>query len=86
MHRNRNISVSEQLMIAVLTEVDQPLTLDEIVSRMLAINPQILIGKTPKKSLYSIVYRREKRRQVKGLPLLFETSIRGGATHYSIKV
>jgi len=81
---NRNKSASEQLMVNVLTEAKQALTLDEIVSVILASNPSALAGKTPRNSLYSVIYRREKRRAERGLDALFNTSTRGGATYYSL--
>jgi len=81
---NRNKSTSEQLMVDVLTESKQALTLDEIVSEILSRNPAALTGKTPRNSLYSVVYRREKRREERGLHALFKTATRGGATYYSL--
>lgn len=81
---NRNKSTSEQLMVDVLADAKQALTLDEIVSEILIRNPSALTGKTPRNSLYSVVYRREKRRAVRGLSSLFKTSMRGGATYYGL--
>jgi len=80
----RNTSASEKLMVDVLRDADQALTLDEIVEQILDRYPETFTGKTPKKSLYSVVYRREKRRKERGLPALFITTIRGGARYYSI--
>ena len=84
MSRARNTSASEKLMVDVLRDANQALTLDEIVEQILDRNPAAFVGKTPKKSLYSIVYRREKRREEQGIPALFKTLIRGGARYYSI--
>lgn len=81
---DRNTSASEKLMVDVLRDADKSLTLDEIVEQILHRNPTALSGKTPKNSLYSVVYRREKRRKERGLPALFKTIIRGGARYYSI--
>jgi len=80
----RNTSATEQLMVDALRKAKKPLTLDEIANQILVRHPGVLTGKTPKKSLYSVIYRREKRREERGKPLLFITSIRGGATYYSI--
>ncbi|PMG87338.1 hypothetical protein BCU81_10585 [Vibrio breoganii] len=71
-------------MVDVLAESKQALTLDEIVSEILSRNPSALTGKTPRNSLYSVVYRREKRREERGLQALFNTTTRGGATYYSL--
>jgi hypothetical protein len=81
---NRNKSTSEQLMVDVLAESKQALTLDEIVSEITSRNPSALTGKTPRNSLYSVIYRREKRREERGLHALFKTTTRGGATYYSL--
>ncbi len=81
---NRHISLSENLMVQILADAQQPLTLDEIVENILLSEPKAFAGRTPKKSLYSVVYRREKRRTERGQPTLFKTSYRGGATYYSL--
>jgi hypothetical protein len=81
---NRNKSTSEQLMVEVLAESKQALTLDEIVSEIHSRNPSALTGKTPRNSLYSVVYRREKRREKRGLQVLFKTTTKGGAKYYSL--
>jgi len=81
---DRNTSTSEQLMVEVLEDAKQALTLDEIVSAMQNRDPSVLTGKTPTKSLYSVVYRREKRRSERGLKALFKTTSRGGSTYYSL--
>lgn len=81
---NRNKSTVEQLMVDVLADSQQALTLGEIVSEILSMNPSALTGKTPRNSLYSVIYRREKRRAERGLGALFKTSTRGGATYYSL--
>ncbi len=84
MSRARNTSTSERLMVDVLRDADEALTLDEIVEQILDRSPETLGGKTPKKSLYSVIYRKERRRKERGLPVLFKTSTRGGAKYYSI--
>ncbi|NRB38347.1 MAG: hypothetical protein HRU20_07740 [Pseudomonadales bacterium] len=81
---NRNVSSLEQLMIDVLLEEKEPLTINEIVENIINRSPNSLTGKTPNKSLYSIIYRREKRRIEKGEALLFQASKRGGAIYYSV--
>jgi len=71
-------------MVEVLMDTNQMLTLDEIVDLILAQNPAVLTGKTPKKSLYSVIYRREKSRKERGISPLFKINIRGGITCYSL--
>ena len=68
---NRQKSNLEELMVEVLKKKKEPQTLQEIVDEISAKNPEVFTGKTPKKSLYSTIYRREKSRVAKGLPPLF---------------
>lgn len=82
----RNASASEKLMVDVLRNANKVLTLDEIVKQISHRNPTALSGKTPNKSLYSVVYRRENRRKERGLLVLFKNIIRGGARYYSISL
>jgi hypothetical protein len=84
MYWDRRKSISEQLMIDILTKSNQPLLLDEIVKKILVLDPSALTGKTPMKSLYSVIYRREKRRTERGTESLFEKTTRGGATYYTL--
>ncbi|WP_161556295.1 HTH domain-containing protein [Dickeya undicola] len=78
------MSRNEQLMIQVLESATQPLNLTEIVEAINAIDDTNLTGKTPEKSLYSIVYRREKRRKEKGQEPMFIVNKRGGTQYYSV--
>ena len=82
---NRTKSVAEKLMVDVLRESEHALTLAEIVSRINAKNSSALRGKTPINSLYSIIYRREKRRIEQGKKSLFVCYVRGGASYYDLK-
>jgi len=75
---------SEELMVNVLNHAKQPLSLDEVVTEIIKISPTTLTGKTPNKSLYSIIYRREKQRKERGHQPLFHQMKRGGATYYSL--
>jgi hypothetical protein len=70
---SRTTSDAEDLMIEVLTQMDKPLTLTEIVKEIHKVSPNVLTGKSPRNSLYSIIYRREKRRIETGVPTLFDT-------------
>lgn len=81
---DRSTSNAEQLMVQILQQAGEPLTLDEIVARMLEMDPTALTGKTPKKSLYSVIVRREKRRVTKGHEPLFNKTVRGGAIYYRV--
>ncbi|MEI7376124.1 MULTISPECIES: HTH domain-containing protein [Dickeya] len=78
------MSRNEQLMIQVLESATQPLNLTEIVEAINVIDNTSLTGKTPEKSLYSIVYRREKRRREKGQTPIFTVNKRGGTQYYSV--
>lgn len=78
------MSSNEQLMIQVLESAMQPLNLAEIVNAINAIDGSSLTGKTPEKSLYSIIYRREKRRKENGQKPIFIVNKRGGTQYYSV--
>ncbi len=78
------MSRNEQLMFQVLESAMQPLNLAEIVNAIKAIDNTSLAGKTPDKSLYSIIYRREKRRKENGQSPMFIVNKRGGTQYYSI--
>lgn len=77
-------SNTEQQMIDILQSTEESLSLDEIVNQILQLSPSTLKGKTPKKSLYSVIFRREKKRKERSEPSLFITKKRGGATYYSL--
>lgn len=62
----------EMLMVQVLKEKKQALSLSEIAPEISKIDKAIFSGKTPAKSLYSVIYRREKKRIELGLEPLFK--------------
>lgn len=68
---SRQKSDLETLMIQVLKLQKRALSLSEIVIEIEKISPYAFSGNTPTNSLYSIIYRREKRRSTKGQPPLF---------------
>lgn len=67
---NRQKSNLENLMVEVLKK-KSGLSLQEIVNEILKIEPSIFTGETPRNSLYSIIYRREKARMENGIESLF---------------
>ena len=79
------ISAAEDLMAKVLRKSGKPLTIKEIAERIRGMDRRVLTGATPDRSLYSIVYRRESRREQAGWATLFQKSTEGGATTYSLK-
>lgn len=81
---DRGISTNEQLMIQVLESSSHSLNMVEIVKAISDIDRTVLAGRTPVKSLYSIIYRREKRRKEQGYPLMFTVTKRGGTQYYSL--
>ena len=74
----------EQLMIEVLKASAQSLNMAEIAAAIKKKDNQVLTGKTPDKSLYSIIYRREAKRKELGLPSPFVVIKRGGGKHYEL--
>ena len=63
---NRHYSRTEKLVVKLLLKKQTTLTINEIADGILEMQPGVLSGKTPARSLYSILYRREKRREEKG--------------------
>ncbi len=57
-------------MVAVLKRARRPLTMREIAEQIVAEEPGAFTGKTPDRSLYSIMYRKEKRRRERGEAVL----------------
>lgn len=80
---NRQHSNLEELMVNVLRK-HKSLSLQEVVLVLEKSNEVVFTGATPVNSLFSIIYRREKRRLDNGMPCLFDKlSIKGRAV-YSI--
>jgi hypothetical protein len=70
---SRQKSTIEEMMIAVLVNEKRPMSILEISCAIKKLDPSIFNGKTPKNSLYSIIYRREKKRKDSGEKGLFKT-------------
>lgn len=68
---NRQKSDLEALMVEVLKRKNTALSLSEIVAEIEKLEPYAFTGQTPVNSLYSIIYRREKRRIKNGNQPLF---------------
>lgn len=81
---SRSFSHTEELMTQVLKEKNRAMTIREIVTEIVKIDSNCLNGKNPTKSLYSIIYRREKRRILNNKPKAFTTSEDRGQTLYSL--
>jgi len=63
------------MMIQILNLSKDPISLTQIAKEIELSDPTILSGKTPRSSLYSIVYRREKRRELAGISRLFSQQV-----------
>lgn len=81
---SRKRSDIEALMVEILIKRGAPMSLYEIAEEIRRISPTSLSGQTPRKSLYSIIYRREKRRINEGKGLLFKTTEERREVLYSI--
>lgn len=76
-------SLSEKLMIQVLKEYPNGLTLNEIVHKIQILNKDILTGENPNKSLYSVIYRRGNKRKENGeLPLFLANKDRRDTLYF----
>lgn len=69
---NRQKSNLEVMMVGVL-KVKKALSLQEIVDEIAKSNPNAFTGQTPRNSLYSIIYRRDRNRIEQGAQPLFLT-------------
>jgi len=81
---NRQKSDLEALMVEVLKMRKKALSLGEVVSEIEKMEPHAFTGQTPTKSLYSIIYRREKRRVANGGSPLFLIEKDRNASVYSL--
>lgn len=81
---NRQKSDLEAMMVKVLKKKKKALSLGEVVSAIEKMEPTAFSGKTPTNSLYSIVYRREKRRVENGKQPLFSIEKERNAALYSL--
>lgn len=68
---SRKKSHLEDCMAEVLSMNEKGLNLTQIINELKIKEPNIFTGKTENKSLYSIIYRREKRRINFGKPTKF---------------
>lgn len=74
----------EELMIEILSKSENGLTLNELVKLIREIDPSLLSGKNPNKSLYSIIYRRELRRKKLNVACLFKIDTSRRDSTYSL--
>lgn len=65
----------EEGVVAVLSKARSPLPLTEILRRMEDYGCTMPAGKTPSRSLYSTLFRRERRRKEAGVPALFKWQV-----------
>ena len=80
----RNKSNFESAAVKVLKESRKPLTLMEITKRIIDKKLCDTNGKTPDKTLYSIISRREKARIERGENTLFKKSKDQGFIKYTL--
>lgn len=81
---SRLTSNAEELMVTILRKKRRPMSLNEIIEEIQAIDPTALTGRTPRNSLYSVVYRRERRRAEHGERPLFKTIVERREVLYSL--
>jgi hypothetical protein len=73
----------EAMMLDILKGAKRPMTIVQIVEVIQLLEPSVFTGKTPHKSLYSIVYRNERRRISIGEKILFKKSVQNGSVFYT---
>ena len=81
---NRQKSDLEAMMVDVLKKKKKALSLGEVVGEIEKIEPNAFTGKTPTNSLYSIIYRREKRRVENGVQPFFLIAKDRNSSVYSL--
>ena len=79
---DRHFSRLEKLLVETLEESKSALTLREIVYRIEEKSHGVFSGETPVNSLYSVILRREKRREQRGHEPLLRTVREGNSTKY----
>lgn len=73
----KNETRTEELVFEVLKKSKEPLLISEIVQKVRKISDTHLVGNTPEKSLYSMLYRSEKKRLDNGERERFRKTKRG---------
>lgn len=82
---SRQKNLLEEMMVKVLQDSKEPMTLNDIVDSIRKNNPGAFRGKTPKNSLYSIIYKHEKRRKERNEEMLFNIDIKQNYSLYSLR-
>lgn len=81
---NKKKSPFENAAILILKDSKRPLTMNEIATRMVDRDLVRVRGKTPEKSLYGVIYRREKARRERGEKPVFERVHEGHSVRYTL--
>ena len=81
---SRKKSDLEAMMVSVLQKKKKALSLGEVVSEIEKMEPNAFTGQTPTNSLYSVIYRREKRRIQNGDQPLFLVEKDRNSSVYSL--
>ncbi|EMH4138714.1 hypothetical protein RGJ21_003558 [Serratia marcescens] len=81
---SRRKSELEQMVIEVLKRSKEPLSLLKITEKIIEVAPSLLRGATPSNSLYSIIYKREKRREADGDTAVFLRLNKGRLVYYTL--
>ena len=82
---SRHQSDYEKAAIKILEGAGKPLTIREIVERIIARRLVDISGKTPEKTLYALIYKKERLRKSRGQPLLFKKIRKGNSVFYSLR-
>jgi len=77
-------SRAEDLMVEILKKRKSPMTLAEIVDLILKMDPDVFTGETPRNSMYSIIFRREKRRKDSKQAAIFKKVKERGNVLYTL--
>lgn len=81
---SRQFSKTEELMLRLLRGNKKGMTLRQLVDEIRGIDSSCLTGKMPVNSLYSIIYRKEKKRAEMGMPAFFIKTVVHRETLYTL--
>lgn len=81
---NRHNPAFEQAAIEVLRLSKRPLTIREITDEMISKNLITVRGKTPAKTLYAIIKRKEDLRAKRGEAPVFHKIMKGSAVRFTL--
>lgn len=82
---NKKVISMESEIISVLEQAGRPLSIKEIADIIVSRKRKEFFGKTPNKTVYSIIYRKNKRKKEQGYEPLFNKAEEDEQVKYFLK-